>query len=306
MKVIFLGTPEFALAPLKALVASRHEVSAVVSQPDRAKDRKGRLLPTPVKAYALQAGIPVLQFDKIRVDGVERLKELNPDIMITAAYGQILSKEILDIAPHGVINVHASVLPKLRGSAPVQWAVINGDKETGVTIMQTDVGVDSGDILAVKRTPIGEGETSGELLIRLSTLGAELLLNTLDDIERGVVDPIRQDEDEATKCRMLVKSDGHLDFCETKEKIVCRCLGVTPAPGAYVVMNGETVKIGRVRAVDGNYGECGVARVVDGEIIVGCANGGIAIEKLQLPGAKMLSAREFLNGRRWEDGVKLS
>lgn len=306
MKVIFLGTPEFAIAPLKALLSSRHEVLAVVSQPDRAKDRKGRLLATPVKAFAEQNGVPVFQFEKIRESGVEKLKDLKSDIMVTAAYGQILSKEILEIAPRGVINVHASVLPKLRGSAPVQWAVINGDKETGVTIMQTDVGVDNGDILAVRRTPIGKCETSGELLARLSEMGAQLLMETLDKIERGTAEAKPQDESKATKCRMLTKADGHLDFGEAKDKIVNRCLGVTPAPGAYAVMNGETVKIGRVRAVDGDFGECGVARVVGGEIVVGCADGGVVIERLQLPGAKMLTAREFLNGRHFEGGVKLS
>ena len=306
MKIIFLGTPEFAVAPLKALASSRHEVVAVVSQPDRAKDRKGRLLPTPVRAYAEEIGIPVYQFEKIRADGIDVLKRLRPDIMVTAAYGQILSREILEIAPYGVINVHASFLPKLRGSAPVQWAIINGDRDTGITIMQTDVGVDSGDILAVRCVSIAKDETSGELLARLSCIGAELLLNTLDKIEDGTVNAEPQDESKATRCRMLTKADGHLDFCETKEKIVCRCLGVTPSPGAFAYLGGETIKIGRVSAVDGDFGECGTVKTLDGKIIVACADGGIAIEKLQLPGAKMLSAREFLNGRSLKDGARLS
>ncbi len=161
MKVIFLGTPDFAVASLKALIKSKHEVVAVVSQPDRAKDRKGNLLPTPVKVVARENGIEVYQFEKIRTDGIEILKSIDADIMVTAAYGQILSREILEMKRFGVINVHASLLPKYRGSAPIQWAVINGETETGITIMQTDVGVDSGAMLSSVKTPIGENETAG-------------------------------------------------------------------------------------------------------------------------------------------------
>ena len=305
MKIVFLGTPEFAVASLEALIASRHEIAAIVSQPDRAKDRKGRLLPTPVKTCGIAHGIDVYAFEKIRTEGVKALKSFGADVFVTAAYGQILSKEILDIPPYGVINVHASILPKLRGSAPIQWAVIDGEKETGVTIMQTDIGIDNGDILAIERTSIGDGETAGELSERLSCIGANLLIKTLDVLESGKASPVKQDESKATKCRMLTRNDGHLDFTESAFKVSCRCRGVTPAPGAFVILEKESVKIGKVSVLEGNFGACGVSRVVGGKIVVACGDGGVSIDRLQFPGGKMMSAEEFLRGRRWTDGVEL-
>ena len=305
LKIVFLGTPEFAVPTLKALIESRHEVVAVVSQPDRAKDRKGRLLPTPVKACATENGLPVFAFEKIRVDGVKTLKSFGADVFITAAYGQILSKEILDIAPYGVINVHASLLPKLRGSAPIQWAIIDGEQETGVTIMQTDVGIDDGMILSAEKTAIGETETAGELSERLSAIGARLLLKTLDKLEKGELRAVRQNEAEATRCRMITKNDGHLDFSETAEAVGRRCRGVTPAPGAFVYIGDDTVKIGRVGVISGDFGKCGVSFVRDGKIIVACKEGGIVIERLQLSGGKMMTAEEYLRGRKWTDGTEL-
>ena len=163
MKLIFLGTPDFAVASLKALIASRHEVLAVVTQPDKAVGRKAIMTPSPVKMCAEESGIKVLQYNKIRLEGVKDLKALKPDVMVTCAFGQILSQEILDIAPYGVVNVHGSLLPKYRGAAPIQYAVLNGEKETGITIMQTEAGIDCGDILAVEKTEVGENETAGEL-----------------------------------------------------------------------------------------------------------------------------------------------
>lgn len=304
MKVVFLGTPEFAVASLKALTESDHEVVAVVSQPDRARDRKGNLLPTPVKTFAEQNGIKVYQFEKIRTEGVDVLKNAGADVMVTAAYGQILSREILQIAPLGVINVHASLLPKYRGSAPIQWAVINGEKETGITIMQTDVGIDNGAVLASVKTLIGETETAGELTERLQNIGAKLLTDTLDLLSENKIVPVPQDESVATKCRMLEKSDGHLDFSCGKREIVCRCNGVTPFPGAYGVLNGEAVKLGKVLPAEGNFGNCGRISVVDDEIIVACKDGGVKIGQLQFPGKKMLAAKEFLRGHKFDEGAE--
>lgn len=298
MRIIFLGTPDFAVASLSALLKSKHEVIAVVSQPDRAKDRKGNLLPTPVKTYATKNGLAVYQFERIRENGAETLKALKPDIMVTAAYGQILSREILEIAPHGVINVHASLLPKYRGSAPIQWAIIDGEKETGVTIMQTDIGVDNGAMLARVKTLIGEHETAGELTDRLKQIGAELLIDTLDKLEKGEISPELQDEAAATKCRMLEKTDGRLNFFASKQEIVRRSNGVTPFPGAYVTMKGVAVKVSGVTAVDGEFGKCGSISVIDGTIVVACRDGGVRIENLQLPGKKMMSAAEFLRGHK--------
>ncbi len=304
MKVIFLGTPDFAVASLKALIKSKHEVVAVVSQPDRAKDRKGNLLPTPVKVVARENGIEVYQFEKIRTDGIEILKSIDADIMVTAAYGQILSREILEMKRFGVINVHASLLPKYRGSAPIQWAVINGETETGITIMQTDVGVDSGAMLSSVKTPIGENETAGELTDRLKVLGADLLIETLELLSENKIIAVPQDEMSATKCRMLEKADGHLDFTRNKREIVCRCNGVTPFPGAYAVLDGTPVKIGKVLSVSGNYGKCGKISVVGNEMIAACADGGIKILQLQLPGKNMMLAKDFLRGHRFNDGAE--
>ena len=194
MKIVFLGTPDFAVPSLNALITAGYEVVAVVTQPDRPVGRKAVLTPSPVKVAALSHGVKVLQFEKISRDGVEELKKLNADIMVTCAFGQILSKEVIDVAPKGIINVHGSLLPKYRGASPVQYAVINGDKIAGVTIMQTDTGIDTGDILAVEKTDVGEKETAGELFERLSKLGAELLLKTLKKIEDGSVVPVKQDE----------------------------------------------------------------------------------------------------------------
>ena len=185
MKVIFLGTPDFSVPTLKAIIKSHHQLLAVVTQPDKPSGRGERLSYSPVKQVALENNLKVLQYDKIRLQGVDDLKRLAPDIMVTCAFGQILSQEIIDIAPHGIINVHASLLPKYRGAAPIQWSILNGDKETGVTIMQTEAGIDTGDIIAVEKTIISPEETAGELFDRLSFIGAELLVRTLDDIEQG-------------------------------------------------------------------------------------------------------------------------
>ena len=184
MKVIYLGTPEFAVKPLEKIINSDlHEVVAVVCQPDRPVGRKAIVTPPPVKVVAEKYGIPVLQFEKIRNGGAEELKKFNADIMVTCAYGQILSKEILEVCPKGVINIHASLLPKYRGAAPIQYAIVNGEKKTGVTIMKTEEGLDTGDIIAAYETEIGETETAGELSERLSELGAEHICGVLSDIE---------------------------------------------------------------------------------------------------------------------------
>lgn len=306
MKVIFLGTPEFAVTVLKALYSSDHEVVAVISQPDRAKDRKGNPLPTPVKAFALQVGLPLYQFASIRNEGVDILKSFGADIMVTAAYGQILTKEILDIAPYGVVNVHASLLPKYRGSAPVQWAVINGEKQTGVTVMQTAIGVDDGDMLAAVKTEIGENETSGELMSRLSEMGALLLLDTLKGLESGAVKAVPQNDAESSRCRMLKKQDGHIDFGKSVKSIVCRCNGVTPSPGAFAFCGNDVWKIGKIAVGESVGLAVGEVKAVNGKIEVGCLGGSVSLERLQLPGKKMLDAADFLRGHKIADGTRLS
>ena len=212
MRVVFLGTPDFSVNTLKAIINSKHEVVAVVTQPDKPVGRSSKLVFSPVKQVAVEHNLKVLQYNKIRLEGVDDLKALNADIMVTCAFGQILSQEIIDIAPKGIINVHASLLPKYRGAAPIQWSIINGDSETGVTIMQTEAGIDTGDIICMEKTPISETETAGELFDRLSMLGAKLLVEALDLIESGNATFTKQNDDLATHVKMLKKKMESLIF----------------------------------------------------------------------------------------------
>ena len=226
MKVIFLGTPEFACECLKGILSSKHQVVCVVCQPDKPSGRGNKLCPPPAKLLALENNIPVYQFNKIRVDGVETLKSLNADIMVTAAYGQILSQEIIDICPHKIINVHGSLLPKLRGASPIQTAILHGDKTTGITIMETEAGVDTGAIYMQEQMAIDDNDTYGTLSEKLSKMGAKMVVDALDLIESGKAVKVKQNDDEATFTKMikqaikiLIKSSypslypNHLPIC---------------------------------------------------------------------------------------------
>ena len=298
MNIIFLGTPDFAVPALKAIIASRHKVLAAVTQPDKPVGRKQEITPSPVKIAAENNGIKVLQYNKIRLEGVNDLKALNADIMVTCAYGQILSQEIIDICPKGIINIHASLLPKYRGAAPIQYAVLNGDKETGVTVMQTEAGIDTGDILAVSKTAIGENETAGELFDRLSEIGAELIVKTLDKIENGEIIPIKQDSSKASNVKMIKKENAEIDFTKTDKTVFDFVRGMNPWPVAYTFLNGKLLKIYKVEKSDKN-GEAGTVINSDiGGITVACGNGSVIIKELQLEGGKRMSAHEFLLGRK--------
>lgn len=303
MKVIFLSTPDFGIKPLEAILNSRHEVLAVVTQPDKPVGRKAIITPCAVKQYAVSKGLKTLSYNKIRLEGVQDLKSLNADIMVTCAYGQILSREILDIAPHGIINIHASLLPKYRGSSPIQWAIINGDEETGVTIMQTEEGVDTGDIISTVKTKINKGETAGELFERLSILGAELIVKTLDDIENGTATKIKQNEELATHVKMLKKEDGIIDFTKNASEIVNLINGLNPWPIAYTFLNGKTLKIFNAEVVENN-GKPGeiIKADINGGLIIGANNGSLKINELQLEGGKKMSVRDFLIGRKLNVG----
>ena len=303
MKIVFLGTPDFAVKPLEALINSHHEVLAVVTQPDKPVGRKAIITPCDVKVYAQSRGVKTLSYNKIRIEGIEDLKELKPDIMVTCAYGQILSKEILDIAKHGVINIHASLLPKYRGSAPIQWAIINGDKQTGVTIMQTDVGVDTGDILKVVTLDILENETAGELFERLSVLGAQTIVSVIDDIEKGNVTPVKQDENKATHVGMLKKEDGLLDFNKPTKDLVNLIRGLNPWPVAFTTLNEKTLKVYSATPcnINGESGKVLFADIKNG-FIVGTGDGSIKINELQLEGSKKMNARDFLVGNKVKQG----
>ncbi|MBR2337188.1 MAG: methionyl-tRNA formyltransferase [Clostridia bacterium] len=302
MRVIYLGTPEFAVAPLKAIIQSgRHKVVAVVTQPDRPVGRKNIITPPPVKVVATENGIPVFQYEKIRTEGVEDLKGVGADIMITCAYGQILSKEIIDICPHGIINIHASLLPKYRGAAPIQYAVIKGEKTTGVTVMQTEEGLDTGDILEAFETPIGESETAGDLFTRLSALGAENICSVLDKIESGAITPIKQDESQAFVVKTIKKEDALIDFSKSSLEVKNLINGMNPWPIAFTYANGKKLKIYRAVKVDG-IGKAGEVIKADKRLFIACGDGAIEVMELQEEGGKVMNALSYLNGRKLKVG----
>lgn len=306
MKIAFLGTPEFALPSLDMLYQSSHELG-VFTQPDRPVGRHAVLTPPPTKAYALEHGIPVFQFEKIRLpEGVESLKAFAPDLMVTAAFGQILSAENLAIPKYGCINVHGSLLPKYRGAAPIQWAIINGETETGITTMMTDVGMDTGDILLVDRVAINENETAGELFERLSALGAETLKRTIVALEAGTLVRIPQDESQATKCPMLKKEHGKIDFNKTAREVHNLVRGTNPWPGAYALLDGEPLKIHSTLLSGFDFGSAQQGALkgdAKSGLFVRCADGWLEITELQASGSKRMNAKDFLKGHPLEGKI---
>ena len=301
MRIVFFGTPDFALPALNAACESG-EVVAVVTQPDRERDRI-KVSFSPVKQAAAERGIKVLQYEKVSKEGVEELSALGADLFVTCAFGQILSRRILDLPPLGTINVHASLLPKYRGSAPIQWAIANGEKQTGVTIMRTVLKVDAGDILMQQATEIGEEETAGELFERLAVMGGELLKKAIAVIKSGKAVYTPQNEEEATHCPMISKSDGKLDFSLSAKELERRVRAFTPWPSAFTTCGGKVLKILKARDSD-LVGECGVVSVVGGKAYVGCSQGSLELCAVQPEGGKKMEIKAFLAGHKL-DGVKL-
>lgn len=302
MRIAFLGTPEFALPSLRALIA-RGDTIAVFTQPDRPVGRHSKLTPPPVKVLAEERGLPVYQFERIkRPEGVEALRAFAPDLMVTAAFGQLLSQENLDIPKYGCINVHGSLLPKYRGAAPIQWSVIDGETVTGVTTMMTDIGMDTGDILLQAETAIDPNETAGELYDRLAALGASLLHTTLSALEAGTLPRRKQEEAQATKCVLLKKEHGRLDFSSSSAEVHNRVRGTNPWPGAYALWDGEPLKIWKTRRVEGLFMQLDMP---NGELFgdekeglyVQCADAPLEILELQAAGGKRLDGRTFLRGK---------
>jgi len=307
-----MGTPDFAVPSLKALMDNGYNVVGVFCQPDRPKGRGHKLAACPVKEFAA-AGIPVFQPERIkRPEGVEMLKSLEPDLCVTAAFGQLLSQEILDIPRLGTINVHSSLLPRHRGSAPINWSIIMGDTVTGVTTMFTDKGMDTGDILLMKETPIGERENAGELSDRLSVMGAELLIETLHALENGTLRRIPQDHDAATYEPKMDKELGRIDWTKSAREIDCLVRGTTPWPGAFTTMAGEggeqTIKVFDVAVIDGapsaRPGEIVAADAKQG-LVVSCGDHDLELLTIQMPGAKRMNAKDYLRGHRIDAGVCL-
>ena len=307
MRIVFMGTPEFAVPPLEAMIREGYEVVGVFTQPDRPKGRGNKMTPSPVKTAALQAGIPVFQPEKIRKTGVEDLRSLKPDLCVTAAFGQILSQEVLDIAPRGNINVHASLLPRHRGAAPIAQALMAGEEVTGVTTMWMDAGIDTGDILMQAETRIEETETCGELTARLSLMGAELLIRTLKALEAGTLESRKQDEAQMTYDPMLKKEMGTPDFSQGARRVKGQINGLNPWPCVSVPMGGEKLKLMRATTAEGSGVPGTILRAdAKGGLLIACGEGAVRILELQAPGGKVMKAEDYLRGHQMPVGMSLA
>ena len=303
MRIVFMGTPDFAAAILKRLIDTNRNVVGVFSQPDKPVGRKQIIMPTATKALAMEHGIPVYQPAKLR-DGeaLRIMQELKPDLTVVAAYGKILPKDILDVPKFGNVNVHGSLLPKYRGSAPIQWSVINGDKVTGITTMYMAEGMDTGDMIMKFELPIGEDETAGELFDRMAELGAESIEKTLELFDKGEVIGQPQNEEEATYAPMLKKEMGEIDFEKSAEEIHNLVRGLNPWPTAYTFLDGKSVKIHEAKAAEGFSGNPGEL-LDEKRFIVGCKNGAVELITVQPEGKNKMSGADFIRGRRLVKGT---
>ncbi len=308
MKVIFMGTPDFAVGALEAIIKAGHEVTLVVTQPDKAKGRSGAMQFPPVKECAVKYNIPVFQPVKIKTpESVAELKKYEADIFVVAAFGQILSKEILDMPRIGCVNIHASLLPKYRGAAPINWCIIDGEKETGVTIMKMDVGLDTGDMLAKVVVPIDKKETAGTLFDKLAVAGADLIVDTIPKLERGEITPVKQDEALTCYAKMMDKSLGEINWERKADELERLIRGLNPWPGCFTFVNGKSLKLFDCDVVEAstkaNPGE--VIEVTKDAVIVSCGENALKINELQLEGKKRMDTKSFLLGNQWKIGLKL-
>lgn len=314
MKIVFMGTPDFSAVVLEKL-NSVYPVSAVVTGLDKPVGRGYNLAPSPLKVKAIELGIPVLQYEKVSREGLDDIRALEPDVIVTAAFGQILSDAFLAIPKFAVLNVHASLLPKYRGSSPIQWSIINGDEKTGITIMKTVKAVDAGDVLLEKETEIGKKETAGELFDRLAILGGEAIVEAISLVESGKATFTPQDESKVTHCSMINKGDGLVDFSKSAKEIDCFVRGMTPWPSAYTHIGEKTLKIFDVEKVElfdleksneqfenAKFGEVVLADKNHG-LIVKVADGFIRLHVIQLEGSKRMDDTQFLLGRKIDVGT---
>lgn len=301
MKIVFAGSPQFAVPALEKLVSSGKNIVAVITRQDKPVGRKKILTPTPVKVKARELDLPVYDFAKIR-DEVETLQNLGADIMITCAYGQLLTEKVLNCFPRGVWNIHASLLPKFRGASPISAAILAGETHTGVTVMKTELALDSGAMLLVKRCEIGD-MTCGELTKKLSELGAEAALEAVELLERGEDQTLMQDEVKATFCKKVYKEQGKLDFTKDSEILLRIVRAFSPEPAAYCNFNGEILNIFNAELLHIDEGEAGEVVFADKRGVgVKCGAGGILITDLQLSGGKRMKACDFVNGRKIKAG----
>ncbi|MGN8800510.1 methionyl-tRNA formyltransferase [Candidatus Merdisoma sp. HCP28S3_D10] len=309
MKIIFMGTPDFSVGTLEALIGAGHEITLVVSQPDKPKGRGHELQPTPVKEAALRHGLTVYQPKKVRdPEVIEKLRATEADVIVVIAFGQIIPKAILEMKQYGCINVHASLLPKYRGAAPIQWAVIDGEKESGVTIMQMDEGLDTGDMLLKGSVALAADETGGSLFDKLGALGADLCVEALDKLEKGELKPEKQGESPTEYARMLTKEMGCLNWQESAEKLERLIRGLNPWPSAYTKLGDKTLKIWSAQVCERTDENAACGEIIDvtkDAVCVACGEGALKITELQLQGKKRMDTGAFLRGCRLETGTKL-
>lgn len=305
MKIIFMGTPDFAVGTFQALIKAGHEIVLTVTQPDKPRGRSGKLQFSPIKEEAVRQGIEVYQPKRIReTECIEHLKKYQADCIVVVAFGQILPKEILEMPKYGCVNVHASLLPKYRGAAPIQWAVINGEKVTGVTTMRMDEGLDTGDMILKEEVVIAEDETGGSLFDRLAVVGAELAVKTLQELEEGTAEFTPQNHEEATQVGMIKKQFGELDFTQPAKKLECLVRGLNPWPSTYTFYHGKTLKIwsAKVKA-GGDAKQAGMIVEADRHSFGIQTGDGILIPlEIQLEGKKRMSTEAFLCGVNVEKG----
>lgn len=306
MKVVFMGTPDFAVSTLEAIYNAGHEIVLVVTQPDKPRGRSGKLVPSDVKAWAMEHDLEVFSPARIKKpENVEYLKKFEADVFVVTAYGQMLSQEILDMPRLGCVNVHASLLPKYRGAAPIQWAVINGDEITGVTTQMMELSCDTGDILQTIEYRIEPDETGGSLFDKLAGLGGELAVSTIEALEKGEITRTPQNESEATHVSMFSKEFGHIDFTKSAIEIERLIRGLNPWPSAYTSIDGKTLKLWRAEVVEATAQPGEIVAVDKDSMTVACGSGALKVLELQLEGKKRMSCGDFLRGNSVEIGKKL-
>jgi methionyl-tRNA formyltransferase len=311
-RIIFMGTPDFAVPSLKALLDSNENVVCVITQPDRPKGRGRKLTPPPVKELALQSGLPVLQPEKIREEGfLARISEFNPDLIVLTAYGRILPGSLINLPSYGTINVHASLLPKYRGAAPIQWALINGETETGVTIMQMDEGLDTGDILLAEKLLISPDDTAGSLFSRLAELGGTALKKAMEQLRADKLTPIKQDDSLATLAPLLKKEDGLVEWSKSAEQISCLIRGLDPWPTTYTVMNGKRFRLFSPQVI--NQSDCQekgpapgtICRADHNGLVVCTGSGYLLVREVQPENSKRMTVDAYLRGHPLKPGTRL-
>ena len=306
MKILFMGTPDFAVPCLDILVSNGFDVCGAVTQPDKPKGRGHKLTPPPVKEYAISKNISVYQPQTLKDGEFEKvLDELKPQFIAVVAYGKILPEYILDFPEYGCVNVHGSVLPKYRGAAPIQWAIINGDKTTGVTTQYMKMGVDTGDIIFTDETEILPDETYGELYTRLSQSGAKLLLKTVNAIKDGTAPRTEQDESEATHAPMLTKETGHIDWTKSADEVLSLIRGTNPWPMSYAMYGDEMMKVFGVKKGSGFDAPPGKIRIVNKKLEISCGKDSVVVDEIQFKGGKRMTVASYLNGHDIDENIIL-